>query len=46
MTVYNNLKYLVESVKEDDIGLGAMTAAHRDNWFEVYNELSMGKYKI
>jgi hypothetical protein len=38
--IFHNLKKLVESTEQKGIGLGIMTAAHRDSWFEVYTELS------
>lgn len=37
---YSALKSLVENVTSKGLGLGVMTAADRDAWYEVYSELS------
>lgn len=38
--ILNSLRNLVQTANEKGMGLGGMTAADRDSWYQVYNELS------
>ena len=38
--IYSALKNIIQSATDKGLGLGVMTSAHRDSWYEVFAELS------